>query len=531
MADPTVTPSQARRHRAPWALAAVAAIAVAGAAAGAYLGLRGAHGAGTTGAAVPPARAFAAAAYDEATHQVVLFGGVGQSGAALGDTWTWDGSAWTQQHPAVSPPARAHAAMTYDPHTHDVLLVGGAAVSKQPPVTCSGSGSAAGGSTGPSVSIGASGSGSSSGSTQVQPPISPPRAATPVSPQPCTVQAPSPIYDTWLWNGSTWRQSSAPEAMSMFLISPPALGTDPSTGQVLLLSTQPQPETACLGESPARDCPPPPEEFRVWSWNGSAWTTLSDPAPRGGSGFYPGTQLIVADPISGHLALFRANTFVVCGAISAGAASPVPCPLNAAAATGSVPPPAVSPAMVPCCDGNEIVWNGAGWSQPVTFNAGPTIPAAMLAGDPAHHDVLAFSPQGTFRWTGSGWTALHPSRTPAPVLSGATLVYDGASQRVLLFGGEVLGGKTLTPEMSGALYAWDGSTWTQVSGAAPEPVPTPTVSLLPAPASPPAAPASPPSLPSPELSPPVVNPGGPCIPPPGAPNKVCAGSVGIPPPG
>lgn len=317
----------------------------------------------------------------------------------------------------------------------------------------------------------------------------------------------------------------------MFLISPPALGTDPSTGQVLLLSTQPQPETACLGESPARDCPPPPEEFRVWSWNGSAWTTLSDPAPRGGSGFYPGTQLIVADPISGHLALFRANTFVVCGAISAGAASPVPCPLNAAAATGSVPPPAVSPAMVPCCYGNEIVWNGAGWSQPVTFNAGPTIPAAMLAGDPAHHDVLAFSPQGTFRWTGSGWTALHPSRTPAPVLSGATLVYDGASQRVLLFGGEVLGGKTLTPEMSGALYAWDGSTWTQVSGAAPEPVPTPTVSLLPAPASPPAAPASPPSLPSPELSPPVVNPGGPCIPPPGAPNKVCAGSVGIPPPG
>ena len=33
-------------------------------------------------------------AYDAADGTLVLFGGEGRSGS-LGDTWTWDGSAWT----------------------------------------------------------------------------------------------------------------------------------------------------------------------------------------------------------------------------------------------------------------------------------------------------------------------------------------------------------------------------------------------------------------------------------------------------
>ncbi len=42
---------------------------------------------------------------------VVLFGGSGGKDAVLADTWTWDGTAWTEQHPAVSPPARMQHAM------------------------------------------------------------------------------------------------------------------------------------------------------------------------------------------------------------------------------------------------------------------------------------------------------------------------------------------------------------------------------------------------------------------------------------
>jgi hypothetical protein len=46
--------------------------------------------------ATPAPRSNAAIAYDGATNQIVLFGG--QAGASvLGDTWTWDGTAWIQQ--------------------------------------------------------------------------------------------------------------------------------------------------------------------------------------------------------------------------------------------------------------------------------------------------------------------------------------------------------------------------------------------------------------------------------------------------
>ena len=63
----------------------------------------------TTG---PAKRYGHAMAYDEARRQVVLFGG-GNPGGRFGDTWTWDGAAWTQAASA-GPSARADLAMAYD---------------------------------------------------------------------------------------------------------------------------------------------------------------------------------------------------------------------------------------------------------------------------------------------------------------------------------------------------------------------------------------------------------------------------------
>jgi hypothetical protein len=63
-------------------------------------------------------------AYDAATRTVVLFGGQGPHGV-LGDTWTWDGTTWTQQRLAAHPPARSYAAMAYDPAPGTVVLFGG----------------------------------------------------------------------------------------------------------------------------------------------------------------------------------------------------------------------------------------------------------------------------------------------------------------------------------------------------------------------------------------------------------------------
>ena len=62
-------------------------------------------------------------AFDAATGSVVLFGGQSRT-RSLDDTWTWDGSGWTQAHPATSPPPLDNAQMTYDPVSRDVLLVG-----------------------------------------------------------------------------------------------------------------------------------------------------------------------------------------------------------------------------------------------------------------------------------------------------------------------------------------------------------------------------------------------------------------------
>ena len=74
----------------------------------------------------PSPRIFASMAYDPATGDMVLFGG--SSGATYrNDTWTWpDGThTWTQQSPATSPPARWGASMAYDPATGDMVLFGG----------------------------------------------------------------------------------------------------------------------------------------------------------------------------------------------------------------------------------------------------------------------------------------------------------------------------------------------------------------------------------------------------------------------
>jgi hypothetical protein len=73
----------------------------------------------------PSARAFASTAYDPAHHVTVLFGGLDSVHTGLNDTWTWDGSTWTQQNPAKSPAPRNSAAMAYDSTHHYVLLFGG----------------------------------------------------------------------------------------------------------------------------------------------------------------------------------------------------------------------------------------------------------------------------------------------------------------------------------------------------------------------------------------------------------------------
>jgi endo-1,4-beta-xylanase len=78
-------------------------------------------------APTPPPRAFASMAYDSAHGYVVLFGGctTGACSSFLGDTWTWDGTKWTQQNPTLSPPARGGAGLAWDNVAARPMLFGG----------------------------------------------------------------------------------------------------------------------------------------------------------------------------------------------------------------------------------------------------------------------------------------------------------------------------------------------------------------------------------------------------------------------
>jgi hypothetical protein len=73
----------------------------------------------------PPGRYHAAMA-EERNGNVVLFGGLtlGTPQVRLGDTWVWDGEAWTQ-HTGPGPSARVYPQMVYDPVRRETVLFGG----------------------------------------------------------------------------------------------------------------------------------------------------------------------------------------------------------------------------------------------------------------------------------------------------------------------------------------------------------------------------------------------------------------------
>jgi hypothetical protein len=145
----------------------------------------------------PPARNAAVMAGDPASHRLVLFGGYDGT-TWLGDTWTWDGSTWTHQNPISSPPARDVAVMAADPTSgHVVLFSGGGATM---------------------------------------------------------------LDDTWTWDGVTWTQQHP-------LTSPPGrvdavMAADQASGELVLFGGQTN-SGGIVGDT--------------WTWDGTTWTQQAPP--------------------------------------------------------------------------------------------------------------------------------------------------------------------------------------------------------------------------------------------------------------
>lgn len=198
-------------------------------------------------ASSPSPRWGAAMAYDAATGKIVLFGG---GTTPQGDTWTWDGSTWTQQHPANSPSPRLGAGMAYDAATQSVVLFGGNGGRRMNDTWIW----------------------DGSNWTQRFPPASPPARedsamtydllAAVVVLFGGTPSDTSAARDTWTWDGNTWTQLAQPASPS--LRQGPRMTTDGQTEQVVLFGGF-LPGNGYLGDTwvvplagPADSPPPPP---------------------------------------------------------------------------------------------------------------------------------------------------------------------------------------------------------------------------------------------------------------------------------
>ena len=149
----------------------------------------------------PPSRSHASIAYDAIRGEVVLFGGATVLGDAQGDTWIWDGSTWTERQPPVSPPARFAGHMTYDPARGNVVLFGGSLSNNE-----------------------------------------------------------GWFSDTWLWDGQTWTEVTPVGSPSERAYG--GMGFDPSTASVILFG-------GCA------NCFANPVYDETWSWDGTSWTLLN----------------------------------------------------------------------------------------------------------------------------------------------------------------------------------------------------------------------------------------------------------------
>ena len=127
----------------------------------------------------PPGREYVSMATYPGNGNIIMFGGSNTgAGPGLGDTWSWNGTAWSQLSPATSPSQRFDAITVVDPGLGTVVVFGGGA--------------------------------------------------------PCGSK-----NDTWAWSGSTWNEINSPTSPAGRCVS--VMGVDPTTNHDIMFSGGDQP--------------------------------------------------------------------------------------------------------------------------------------------------------------------------------------------------------------------------------------------------------------------------------------------------
>ncbi len=394
----------------------------------------------------PGGRYSPAMTYDPAIQATLMFGG--NRGGALQDTWSWDGTTWAQQSPTAQPSPRYHSAMVDDPLRRQVVLYGGYTGSSSlgdtwvwdggsrswTQRTVSGPGARHGHSMvfdarrgkavlvggernpAPGVSLSDVWEWDGSAWTKAHDTVPTGRWACRMAYEPSTDQVmlfggavnttnSVPLGDTWLWNGTTWREAPV-------TTSPPArayhgLAHDPVRRRTVLFGGW-NPNN--LGDT--------------WEWNGLAWQQLQPVAPR------PSAR-------HAHAMTFHAgiNKVVLFGGYTGAA--------------------------------NNETWtfDGTTWTNRTVVINPPTPPGRWnhaIAYDPMLDRVVLFGGTNegggfygdTWSWTDTaGWVQCNCGGTTPPARQAHSMAYDESRQAVVLFSGSNNGYFSDTWELRGSTWS------------------------------------------------------------------------------
>ena len=386
-----------------------------------------------------PGRSWGAAlAHDEVRGELVMFGGFdGTTGLARNDTWTFDGTTWTQRSPATSPGARYFASLACDTVRQRLVLFGG-------------------------------------------------------------IDGPSGLTDTWEWNGATWAQVVTATSPPPQSAAPMAF--DAARNRTLLVTnagawtydgaqwatSSPLPwapgvaPTGMVYDATRAEMlvtglrEPDASRSELWGWNGTTWTLrnnlgqLPTSVPSAVCATAAGTvQRLVGDYAAIPCQLWEGNG----ASWNLLAANGPPGRLNAAMwhQGGATFVFGGGDRMTGVVRGDLWRWNGTTWTQLTPAGAGPAArqgagvvfdpirQQAVLLGGADQNDV-PFGDAWTF--DGAVWSQM--ANTP-PNRSFHAMAWDAASQRVVVHGGT--GNGTFGPILRNDTWAWDGTAWQQLANA------------------------------------------------------------------
>lgn len=387
-----------------------------------------------------------ALAYDEKRDRIVLFGGFGGAGYSVaseqGETWEWDGSTW-RRRATTGPPPRHSAAMAYCPVREKVILFGGTV------------------GVGANTLLGDMWEWDGEDWHELHPLKRPPaRYLAAIASDPVRQRVVmfggvagaglwgTEANDTWEWDGADWHrhfpsQAPTPRAWA-------GMAFVPNSGRITLFGG------GVVGNV----------NNETWEWTGAQWNRVAVSGPAPSARALPGG--LATEPISGGalmLAEAAPDTWLWSGTawLQVG---PTQAPMKHRRLSVGPGNRVWSASFIGCCEGETWSWTGIDWSL---ANRAGTFNTIKSVYDPVRDQQVSVIPSNenqmvTVLRTEAGDRRVATNRSP-PFRDRFSLTYHAGLQRVLLYGG----GFFSSGQGFNDLWAWDGTSWTEIPTPGPRP--------------------------------------------------------------